>query len=306
MAHDIPEVWRRVSPNRCPLRFPVVTGSSGAKSPVADEQTVFGSLDGLHLSGTLSHPAARPRRAVVLVHGGGVTREEGGFFTRLAHGFGGAGIASLRYDLRGHGRSGGSQDDATLASHLNDIRVALKHARTTFGVETTTLLGASFGGGLCAYYAAKRPSGISQLVLLNPNLTYKRYYIDNRPYWVDDHVNDEGAHMLNGAGSIALSPTLRHGRALLNEVFWIQPFDVIEEISVQTLIVHGSGDTLISIDSSREAAARLTVPHRLIEIEGAQHGFAVHDDSGYLDPQTERWQADVISDVVGWVAGESE
>ncbi|MGH4007533.1 MAG: alpha/beta hydrolase [Pseudonocardiaceae bacterium] len=48
-----------------------------------------------------------PARAVVLVHGGGVTREESGFFTRLAAGLGEAGVASLRFDLCGHGESEG-------------------------------------------------------------------------------------------------------------------------------------------------------------------------------------------------------
>ena len=44
------------------------------------------TLDGLHLAGTLIAPEAASDVGVVLVHGAGVTREEGGFFTRLADG----------------------------------------------------------------------------------------------------------------------------------------------------------------------------------------------------------------------------
>lgn len=40
---------------------------------------------------------------------------------------------------------------------------------------------------------------------------------------------------------------------------------------------------------------------RLIEIDGAQHGIAVHDDPQYLDPQTQRWQAQAITDIADWV-----
>ncbi|HEY4850421.1 MAG TPA: hypothetical protein VII22_06480 [Streptosporangiaceae bacterium] len=47
------------------------------------------TLDGLYLTGTLVTPGGSAERAVVLVHGGGVTRDEGGFFTRLAERAGG-------------------------------------------------------------------------------------------------------------------------------------------------------------------------------------------------------------------------
>lgn len=56
--------------------------------------------DGLHLAGTLVTPSHATGRALVLVHGGGVTRDEDGFFLRLANGLAEAGVASLRFDLR--------------------------------------------------------------------------------------------------------------------------------------------------------------------------------------------------------------
>jgi hypothetical protein len=59
-----------------------------------------------------------------LVHSGGVAREEGGFFARPAAGLAEERVASLRFDLRGHGDSEGCQEDLTLAAILNDIRVA--------------------------------------------------------------------------------------------------------------------------------------------------------------------------------------
>lgn len=43
---------------------------------------------------------------------------------------------------------------------------------------------------------------------------------------------------------------------------------------------------------------QFTAKASLIEVDGAQHGFAVHDDPRYEDPQTPQWQASVI----GWVA----
>jgi predicted alpha/beta-hydrolase family hydrolase len=143
----------------------------------------FRTLDGLHLAGTLASPDRPGDRAVVLVHGGGVTREEGGFFTRLAAGLGAAGVASLRFDLRGHGDSEDPQEDLTL--------------------------------------------------------------------------------------------------------------------------LHGTKDTFVPVEDSRAAAPLLAAEHRLMEIEGSQHGFAVHDDPQYLNPQSQEWQALVIETVAEWITASS-
>lgn len=263
------------------------------------------TLDGLRLAATLVTPEEGIDRAVVLVHGGGVTREEGGFFTRLALGLGEAGVASLRFDLRGHGGSEGKQEDLTLGTILNDIRVALSKVQEATGASRLSLLGASFAGGVCAYYAAKRPDEIDRLVLLNPQLDYKLRTIDSRPYWHDDQLDDEVAEQLHEQGYIQFTPSLRHGYGLLNEVFWFRPLDVLGDITAPTLLVHGTKDTFVPISSSRAAMPLFTAAHRLVEIEGSQHGFAVHDDPQYLNPQSQEWQAFVIRTIAEWVTSNS-
>ena len=50
---------------------------------------------------------------------------------------------------------------------------------------------------------------------------------------------------------------------------------------------------------------RFGAEHELVEIEGAQHGFAVHDDPQYLTPQSQEWQAFVIQTVTEWIAAAS-
>lgn len=267
--------------------------------------TTLRTLDGLYLAGALVTPNEAVGHVVVLVHGAGVDREEGGFFTRLAAGLGEAGVASLRFDLRGHGESGGWQEEVTLSAHLNDIRVALARAREATRARNVSLLGASFGGGLCAYYAAKRPGGVARLVLLNPQLNYKDRYVDQKLHWSNDYLDDEAGRALREQGYLSHRPGVKHGRALLNEVFWVQPHAVLGEITAPTLIVHGTEDTFVSVEASRAAVQQLPVEHKLVEVDGAQHGFAVHDDPTYADPQSQAWQADVIRTVTEWLATDS-
>ncbi|MFC5830639.1 alpha/beta hydrolase [Nonomuraea insulae] len=270
-----------------------------------EQEITFRTLDGLHLAGTLVTPAEPANHAVVLMHGGGVTREEDGFFTRLALGLCDSCVASLRFDLRGHGGSEGRQEELTLSAILNDIRVALRHVSDATGAATLSLLGTSFTGGITAYYAAKCPDEISRLVLLNPRLNYKERTIDGRPFWQNDYLTDEASTQLRTQGYLFHSPTFKHGRALYNEVFWLRPHEALGEVAAPTLIVHGTKDTFVPVEASRDAVPQFRAPCQLVEIDGAQHGFAVHDDPHYLDPQSQEWQAFVIRTVAEWLIQEN-
>jgi pimeloyl-ACP methyl ester carboxylesterase len=259
------------------------------------------TLDGLHLAGTFTAPASVPSHAALLVHGAGVTREEGGFFTRLADGLAEAGVASLRFDLPGHGTSEGRQEDLTLSSMLNVIRSGLDHLRTLAELSSASLVAASFSGGVAAYYTAKMPAEVSTLVLFNPLIDYKKRFVDEKRAWESGRISEKAGRQLLEQGFVGHSPTFKLGRPMLNEVFWLQPRAALGEVTAPTLIVHGTEDTFIPVESSRAADSQLTCEHQLIELEGAQHGFAVHDDPEYAGPQSQQWQASVIATVTQWV-----
>jgi uncharacterized protein len=263
--------------------------------------TTFRTPDGLHLVGTFVLPDGAGQ-ATVLVHGGGVTREEGGFFARLAAGLAEVGVASLRFDLRGHGESEGRQEDLTIAGVLADIRAAIGLVRSQVGVDRVALLGTSFSGGICGYYAAQHPAELASLVMLNPLLHYRKRFIDDKPYWHNGQISADAGRELLNHGYLAHSPSFKLGRSLLNEVFYLQPHTVLGDVQAPTLIVHGTKDTFIPVESSRWAIQQLTAEHKLIEVEGAQHGFAVHDDPSYANPQSQQWQAEVIRAVVYWMS----
>jgi pimeloyl-ACP methyl ester carboxylesterase len=264
--------------------------------------TTFHTPDGLNLVGTLVQPEGRSHHAAVFVHGGGVTRHEAGFFTRLAAGLAEGGVASLRFDLPGHGESEGRQEELSLAGVLNSIRAAFAHLRQHTSAESASLVAASFSGGLAAYYAARRPANIQRLVLFNPLLDYKQRFVDQKDFWQDDdYLTDEATRELVEQGFLPHSPTFKLSRALLNEVFWLDARGALVDIQAPTLIVHGTKDTFIPVESSRAADRRLITPHRLLELEGAQHGFAVHEDSSYSHPQSQAWQAEVIRAVRDWL-----
>lgn len=265
------------------------------------QPTVFRSFDGLTLRGTLVLPDGAASAAAVFVHGGGVTRDEGGFFTRIAEGLAGVGVASLRFDLRGHGESDGRQEELTLASILNDIDAALEHVVQATRATQTHLLAASFAGGITLYFAVQHPERVRGLVLVNPLLNYKKRFVDDKPYWHDGRIDEEAGRELAEQGFLFHNPNFKLSRPLLNEVFYLRPHEAIGELAVPTLFIHGTRDTFIPVESTRDAVQRVKGDVELLEIEGAQHGIAVFDDPQYLDPQTQVWQEEVVDAISTWV-----
>ncbi|MET7995923.1 alpha/beta fold hydrolase [Amycolatopsis sp. NPDC005232] len=269
--------------------------------PPRSTETTFCSPDGTTLAGTIVTPETRSGTSVVLVHGGGVTRHEAGFFTRLAAGLAESGISSLRFDLPGHGESDGRQEDLSLAGVLNSISAARAHLVDQTGDAQASLLAASFSGGLAALYAAHRPDDVDRLVLFNPLLDYKNRFVDQKDFWHNEYLTPEAAYDLTAHGFLPHSPSFKLSRALLNEVFWFDARAALADVQAPTLIIHGTKDTFIPVDSSRNAITRLQHEHRLLELEGAQHGFAVHDDPTYADPQSQAYQAEAIAAVQDWL-----
>ncbi|WP_171167659.1 alpha/beta hydrolase [Streptomyces sp. I05A-00742] len=264
---------------------------------MAESDRAFRSLDGTALAGTVTASHGPARGLAVLVHGAGVTRHEGGFFTRLAAGLAATGIRCLRFDLRAHGASAGRPDEVTIAGVANDIRAACDHIRAgDSSGRPVDVIAASFSGGAAALHAAHRPQDVGRLVLLNPRLDYRERYATSRPYVRDDYLTSEAADALDSAGFTERSP-FALGRALLNEVHHLVPETFLRAVRAPTLIVHGTADTFVPVESSRRYLSAFGGPAELMELEGAQHGFAVHEDPGYLHPQSRIWQAEVIERV---------
>lgn len=131
--------------------------------------------DGLVLEGTVALPASpRPCPAVVLIVGSGlVDRDENhkrlpiDVMRQLAASLADAGVASLRYDKRGVGASGGDFWTAGLSDNVRDAAaaVACLRAQPEVDPERVYALGHSEGATICIRLAGAREP-ISGAILL--------------------------------------------------------------------------------------------------------------------------------------------
>lgn len=260
------------------------------------------TLDGTRLSGTLTTPEGAPAGAALMVHGSGVTRDEVGLFPLIAGSLAAASVASLRLDLPGHGTSGGRREDITLSGLLNTIDAGVAKLAALTGTRRVSIVAASLSGGVSAYFAARRPEAVERLVLFYPLLDYRRRFLFEKPWWTPAGLSDEAAETLERQGHVPHTSAFGLGRAVVNEVFWIRPDTVFGDIAAPTMLVHGSADPMIPLASSEKAAGMLSVPHELVILDGAGHGFSPSGESPAEVAGSHAWTTAAAAAATRWLA----
>ncbi len=250
-----------------------------------EERIQFAASDGTRLTGIWVVPSDTPIGAVVLAHGITVDKNEGGFYTTLAEELCNAGIASLRFDFRGHGESDGRSSDMTIAGEVKDLAAAAQEVQRRFHVAPA-IVAASFGGGIAVLLAGAKEVDLSALVLLNPVLDYTRTFLRPETEWARQWFNPQALREAEATGTLDLGGFVL-GKPLLDEFRRYEPLARIPSLNMPVMIVHGTADSKVPFDPAKQASiASRNVS--LMALEGADHGFAG------------RHQA-VFRDVVGWL-----
>ncbi|SEH24416.1 alpha/beta hydrolase [Rhizobium sp. NFR12] len=235
-------------------------------------------------------------RPVIMMHGWPLTSDTWDDFAVVAAD---AGFRAISYDRRGFGRSEQPWDGYeydTLADDLADVIEAT-------GAQDAALFGFSMGGGEVARYMSRHGGeGVSKAALIASVVPYMAQTPDN-PDGVPQSVFDEmtagmkedRAHFFHGflksfygvgvfTGSVSeavldwsfqqtmmagLRPTLACAKAFSSTDF--RPD--LPSFKVPTLIIHGTGDQTVPIETSGRAAAAAIPGATLIEYDGAPHGL---------------------------------
>ena len=138
------------------------------------EYTVRGPEGGISFEITLpdGFDTATDRCPMVILMHGIFSSKDYGPMPQLAKGLAEAGIASIRFDFDGHGRSEGRKQDMTIEKELADARAVWNYVRCLPYVNAVGLLGHSQGGVIASMTAGRlaaegsvSPAGV---VLLAP------------------------------------------------------------------------------------------------------------------------------------------
>jgi len=248
------------------------------------------------LSGTLALPAgAGPWPVVLLIAGSGPTDRDGnsalvpeakGHMRKLAHALADRGLASLRYDKRGLGASEhpGLREDDLRFRHLVEDAVALAAWLRQDGRLGSLLLAGHSEGALIAALAARDAPGCVGAVsiagagqkaseLIRAQLEGRLPIALQIPALLA--LEALAAEQLVEEPPDALTLLFRPSvQPYLVSWFRYDPAEVLADLRLPVLLVHGSADAQVPPDhAARLHAARPDA--RLLLVEGMDHLLAV-------------------------------
>ena len=198
------------------------------------------------LAHLLDMPAGEPWGGLVILHGAGSRKEN---HADMAAAAAAAGLAAVRFDMRGHGETGGQLDGRA----LDDVvaAAALLPAGLPFALRGSSM------GGYLALIAAESAGAAAVVAICPPP-------------------------------AALLARGLRTGRlevaadtAALEALLASHPLEAaLDALELPVLIQHAEDDEQVPVDGSRALAARLRHPaSRLYVRPGGDHRSMQHDPS---------------------------
>ena len=200
--------------------------------------------------------AGAPGAKQIVVIGHGVTgHKDRPFLVALAEGLARAGIPALRVSWSGNAASEGRFADCTITKEVADLGAVLD----ALGDHEVTYVGHSMGGAV-GVLRASTDARIRRLVSL-AGMVHVRAFAEH-------HFGSltPGRDLMWGKPGCVLSPAYRDDLSRIDSVV-----ERAAQISVPWLLVHGTADTIVPIQDSRDAFARAREPKELVVLEGCDH-----------------------------------
>ncbi len=225
--------------------------------------------DGIALSAVLERPAEESSPLIIVLHG--FTSAKNRPHTLAAcEAMRSAGFATLRFDLYGHGESGGEFRKHTLYKWISNTLAVIRYARSLDFVTEIWLSGHSQGGLVASLVAGMEPDHIKGLILRAPAFTIPAgaregnllgYRFD--PLRIPDEIKTIKSLTLDGE-------YVRVAQTLYVE-------EAIDRFQGPVLLLHGSVDDTVPVQDSMKNARRYR-NCRLEILNGETHHFDQHPE----------------------------
>ena len=262
--------------------------------------------DGIQLKGYLNKSQTNDIRGIiVLIHGMG---EHAGRYSHVADFFSAVGFSVLRMDLRGHGSSEGKRGHTPSYEHLmNDLDAIYQKVKELYPDLPVILYGHSMGGNLVLNFLIRRKPDITAAIVTAPYLKLAF----EPPSWkvalgkisagilptLTQSTGLETAALSRDPNVVAAyeKDALVHDRitsAFFVNVHFAGPYAIqhADQISVPTLVMHGTSDRLTSHKGSEELDQKSMKNVEVRILDGWYHEL-------HNEPEKEK----LLNDILYWI-----
>ncbi len=226
--------------------------------------------DGIKLHAKLEKPVGVDKcPLVIIVHGFTGDMEER-HIIGVKDAVNEIGFATLRVEMYGHGKSGGTFRDHTLYKWITNMLAVVDHVKSLDFVTDLYLCGHSQGGLLVMMIAGMCPDRFKAIIPMSPAWMIPEYarrgeILDTAidPVKIPDEFLQNGENLLSG-NYVRVAQTLHVE-------------DEIERYNGPVLIIHGENDESVPFEYGQKAA-KLYKNAKLAAISGDDHCYDYHLD----------------------------
>ena len=236
--------------------------------------------DGIELHAKLEMPTSAPERCPLCIVQHGLTGHmEENHIIAVAAAMREIGVATLRVEMYGHGKSGGSFAKHTLLKWVNNMLDVVDYAKGLDFVTDLYMCGHSQGGLLTMLIAALRPHDLKAIIPMSPAIIIvdaaragSMFGMTFDPKHIPDVVS---------LGDPALAEAGTKMPIFCGDYFRVaQHIHVDEAIAAYqgpVLLTHGTADEAVPVQYSIDAA-QAYANARLVLLEDDDHGYHAHLD----------------------------
>ena len=267
------------------LAFPLAFAPAGR----GEIKEIIGSLpnDGRTVMYTLLLPAkANDKHGFVVInHGHGGGREEGGGLTRIAQTLAEAGYGSIRMDFAGSNQSPDPFTQNVLSLMVSDSNACLNYVLDKYPVykDKLAILGYSMGGRMTMAILNEKDNPYDAGIMLAGSLDTGTNMMNN--FFSGKEARENYEKEANSEKGF-VEFTTQYGQVQQLSKEWFAEMHAstpLEDIkfSLPMLVIYGNQDTSVPPEIAKLAAEKLTAAGstvQTLEIPEANHGYGFYSD----------------------------
>ena len=245
----------------------------------------FPNADGQPLAGVLDRPLGEPRAYALFAHCFTCSKDLRAA-VNISRSMTAAGIAVLRFDFTGLGKSEGAFEDTSFSSNVADLLAACAWLEREYRAPDI-LFGHSLGGTAVLQAAGQIPSAVAVATIGSPA---DPAHVAHLLAASEDELLEKGAAEVQLGGR-----PFRMKRQFLDDLTEHDLPKAVSRLRKALLVMHAPLDDIVEVDNASALFAAAKHPKSFVSLDKADHLLSREEDSSYAGHVLAAWASRYLS-----------